>query len=392
MNSLIKHYSRKDIQQELLRLSKNREIAANFDNKGFSKRPDILQYENDIIEIIKKGATSFHFSEEHWSNPLLLKPGMTKQQLDSLRVGFDLILDIDGPFEYSQIASYLIVEALKFHNIENISTKFSGNKGFHIGIPFSSFPEKVNNIQTKLLFPDALKTIASYLKEFIREQLIKKTNQKDPFKLVDIDTILISNRHMYRSPYSYHEKSGLISIPIEPDSILNFKKEQAKFENVKTDIQFLKETTKKEASQLIIQAFDLQKKKEPEIKTKTYILPENAIPQKFFPPCILKGLNGLEDGKKRFLFLLINFLKSLGYNQKELSETVTEWNKHNKQLLKEGYIISQLNYQKNNKTIPPPNCNNEAYYKSFGICCPDNLCKLIKNPANYALRKSKFKK
>src|SRR3989344_9489001 len=117
MNPLLKYYSRKDIQQELLRLSKNREIAVNFSDKGFGKRPDILQYENDILELVKKGATSFHFSEEHWTNPLLLKPGMTKNELDKLRTGFDLILDIDGPFEYSQIAAYLVVEALKFHNI-----------------------------------------------------------------------------------------------------------------------------------------------------------------------------------------------------------------------------------------------------------------------------------
>ena len=392
MNPLLKYYSIKDIQQEIIRLSKNREIAAVFSDKGFGKRPDILQYEQDILELVKKGATSFHISEEHWTNPLLLKPGMTKSELDRLRTGFDLILDIDGPFEYSQIAAYLIVEALKYHNIENISVKFSGNKGFHIGIPFSSFPEKVNNIDTRLLFPDAPKIISQYLKEFIKEQLIKKTEKKDPFSIVDIDTVLISNRHMFRSVYSYHEKSGLISIPIDPDSILNFKKEQAKIENVKTDIQYLKESSKPEASQLIIQAFDFQKKHENvEIKTKIFELPTKAIHQRYFPPCLLKGLGGLQDGKKRFLFILINFLKSLGYNHQEIILIVQEWNKKNNPPLRENYIIGQLNYNKNSKPIMPPNCSNESYYKSLGICCPDNLCKLVKNPVNYALRKSRFK-
>ena len=393
MNPLLKYYSRKDIQQELLRLSKNREVAVNFSDKGFGKRPDILQYEQDIIELVKKGATSFHFSEEHWTNPLLLKPGMTKNELDKLRTGFDLILDIDGPFEYSQIAAYLVVEALKFHNIDNISVKFSGGKGFHIAIPFSSFPEKVNNIETKLLFPEAPKIIASYLKEFIKEQLIKKTQKKDPFSIVDIDTILISNRHMYRSVFSYHEKSGLISIPIDPDSILDFKKEQAKIENVKTDIIYLKESKKQEASQLIIQAFDFQKKQDKEIKPQTYDLPTKAIHPKYFPPCILNTLNnGLSDGRKRFLFILINFLKSLGYTHNEIVLIVQEWNKKNKSPLRENYIQAQLNYNKNTKAILPPNCNNEAYYKSIGICCPENICKLVKNPVNYALRKSKLKK
>ena len=114
--NLFKYYSDKRVQEALLKISKNREIAARFDD-SFGKRPDILQFESDIIEFVKKGATSFHFSEEHWSNPLLLKPGMTKAQLDSLRIGWDLILDIDGPLEFSKITTNLISEALQFHDV-----------------------------------------------------------------------------------------------------------------------------------------------------------------------------------------------------------------------------------------------------------------------------------
>ena len=39
-----------------------------------------------------------------------------------------------------------------------------------------------------------------------------------------------------------------------------------------------------------------------------------AIPEEYFAPCIKKGLSGLQDGKKRFLFILINFLKCVGWN------------------------------------------------------------------------------
>ncbi len=59
---------------------------------GFAKRPNILQYPQDVSEFAKDGATSFHVSEEHWNNPMELEPGMSKKKLDKLRTGWDLIL------------------------------------------------------------------------------------------------------------------------------------------------------------------------------------------------------------------------------------------------------------------------------------------------------------
>src|SRR3989344_7898302 len=140
MNKILEYYSRRDVQKALIESAKDREVGIRF-NDTFGKRPDVLQYENDIYELARQGATSFHISEERWSNPLLLKPGLNKNQLDDLRTGWDLIIDVDGKaLEYSKIVTFYLLEALKFHNIKNTSVKFSGNKGFHIGIPFESFP------------------------------------------------------------------------------------------------------------------------------------------------------------------------------------------------------------------------------------------------------------
>src|SRR3989344_7891959 len=94
--SLLKYYSRRDVQKEIVEISKNREIAVNFGDKGYGKRPDVIQFENDVYELAKKGATSFHISEERWQNPLLIKTGMARKQLDDLRMGWDLLIDLDG--------------------------------------------------------------------------------------------------------------------------------------------------------------------------------------------------------------------------------------------------------------------------------------------------------
>ena len=138
------YYSRKEVQKQIVKTAKNREVAILFGEYGFGKRPDILQYENDVAELAEQGATSFHLSEEHWGNPLAIETGMIKSKLDKIRVGWDLVLDIDAPFEFSRITAKLLIEALQFHDVNNISLKFSGGKGFHIGVPFSSFPEKIH--------------------------------------------------------------------------------------------------------------------------------------------------------------------------------------------------------------------------------------------------------
>ena len=95
------------------------------------------------------------------------------------------------------------------------------------------------------------------------------------------------------------------------------------------------------------------------------------------------------------------FLKNTGYNYDEIKKLVLEWNKRNKEPLRENYITSQLNWHKRQKqNVLPQNCpkdkenlgnNADNIYVDIGICNPDNLCKLIKNPVNYTIRKSRMK-
>src|SRR3989344_6435576 len=255
LNVTRKYYKQLDVKQALVKAAENTEVAVVYGSKGYGKRPDILKYPNDVLTLAKNGATSFHCSEEHWNNPLQLQPGLSKNDLDELRIGWDLVLDIDCKWlEYSKIAGHLLVEALKHHGIKNIAVKFSGNHGFHIAVPFKAFPEQVQNKETKNLFPEGPRKIAEHLKRMISpilgNEILKfeggdwanikqKTSLTDKeLKLsekeinvesvLEIDTILISPRHLYRMQYSFNEKAGLISIPIKPEQILKFDKEMAK--------------------------------------------------------------------------------------------------------------------------------------------------------------------
>ena len=486
LNVTLSYYKRRDIQEEIIKAAKNMEIAVRFDDK-FGSRPDVLNNPNDILELAKQKATSFHASEELWSNPLQLNPNMKKNEMDSLRIGWDLVLDIDCPmWELSRLITWLVIESLKEHNIKAISVKFSGNKGFHVGIPFESFPIKINKIPTKELFPYAPQKITLYLLDYISSNHIKIENEKiifgkkntillkdiieatkksmdelttrycsrcnevikkerekrteflckkcgsvivanEPYmkcikcnifmekfesgicncgsndysrkfntlSVLNIDTILISSRHLYRIPYSLHEKSGLVSLPLDQDDVLRFKKDSTKPENVKiSEFKFLdrENVVKGEASRLIVQAFDFNPRVDEidfEEKKKFEIL-EDAVPEELFPPCIKLGLAGLKDGRKRFVFVLINFLVSAGWDYDSIEKRLKEWNKKNPELLREVNLLGQLRYHKQQKKkILPPNCNNSAYYLDIGICKPDNLCNKIKNPVIYVVRKSK---
>ena len=123
---ILKYYSRPEVQDAILEYSQDREVGVRFGSGAFGKRPDILQFRGDVLEFAKRGVTSFHISEERWTDPMQIVTGMTKRQLDELRKGWDLILDIDTAFwDYAKYTAFLLIEALKVHNIKNMGIKFS---------------------------------------------------------------------------------------------------------------------------------------------------------------------------------------------------------------------------------------------------------------------------
>ncbi len=414
------YYSRPDVYKSLMKLAKNREVQAWFgDIRG--RRPEIVNYDGDIKDLIKQGMTSFHVSEERWQDPLKLEAGLGKRQLDELRLGWDVLIDLDSKdLNLSLICGELIIDALKFHDIKYYSIKYSGNRGLHIAIPFEAFPSEVNGINIKNYFPDGVRVISEYLKDMIKEFLIAKILEKyriedvaknvgkevkdlivygkfNPYEAVDIDSVLISSRHLFRSVYSINEKSGLVSIPLE--KIADFDIENARIGNVKVNKKFLylDDIDKGEARQLLIQAFDWAKKNINAIDLKlqppkTFELPKIPIKPDYFPMCILKLMAGVkEDGKKRGVFILVNFLQSIGWNLDDIEKFLMEWNKKNTPPLVEGYIKAQINwFKRQNKKVLPPNCNNNSYYMSMGIKCEDSICNMCKNPVSYAIKRARI--
>ncbi len=494
----LSYYSRKDVLNAIFNFSKEREVVPKY-FEGFGKRPDSFQYPADIISLVKNGATSFHCSEEIWEDPFQISTELNQEQLNNLRKGWDLIIDIDCSWiDYSKKAAQAIIKALEFKGVKNISIKFSGNKGFHIIVPWEAFPDEIDGIKTKEMFPAWPRAIIGYLKEISRpilEDLIKdmkddfskvkgftgvkcescnnladenfqitlrcpkcypphietfKTSQEeykkrkcpncfsmleeskkekfyfckhcdlnsitnknnfkniisvDIFKVLGLDVLLVSPRHLFRMPYSLHEKTSLASVVIDRNKINEFNLKDADSLNVKV-VDFMPNVKKNEAKELLLRAIDWQKLKEKSepIKSKPHFHEsgqrlddkelrerlkalKDGLKDEYFPPAILKILKGMEDGKKRALFILMNFFRSLGIALEDIEKRLNEWNKLNNPPLKQGYINSQLIWHSKNKIVLPPNFDNEIY-KAIGVYEIDDLSMKVKNPVNYVLKKA----
>lgn len=396
------YYSRPDVQKAIFDFSKNRETIPKY-FEGFGKRPDSLQYPNEILELVKKGATSFNCSEELWKDPLKLSTGLNEKQLNDLRSGWDMLIDIDSKYlDYSKVMAELVIKILQLHGIKNIGIKFSGGKGFHIIVPWKAFPEEVNEVRTSDMFPKYPRIIIRYITERIKPELIKRITEistaKEYVKDVEEsekvipDMILISPRHLFRSPYSLHEKTALSSVVLTVEELKNFHPKYADPFKIKIK-DFLPECRQGEASRLLVEALDWYKENNlDEQEQKKFDRGDfkpiklEKISEEYFPPSIKKILQGLSDGRKRALFILINLFRSIGMDKDELEKRVYDWNKKNTVPLKEGYLKAQILWSYRNKIVPPPNYDKD-YYKGIGVIPTEEEIK-YKNPVNYVARKT----
>ena len=442
----LKYYSKPEIEKAILNFAKDREIGVMF-NGYFGKRPDVIENLYDIRKLVKKGVFSFHCSEERWANPLLLGNNkQTEEEKEKNKIGWDLILDLDGVnFIYSKFLAKVIIDYLENMGIQNLSIKFSGNKGFHLAIPFESFssecPGLVSGIsQTRLLFPDVAKKTVMFLLHELKNPIsriildyegggikaiekisnlykIKKEelnyNEKNYefnfMKVIDIDTILITSRHLFRMPYSLNEKSGLVSIPVNKKHILDFERFLAKPEKVNPEkyqkYEFLKydENQGQDANTLLQKVYSdldymydsMYTEFENDMKNKSkgeFILEINEkIEIKDFPNTIQYIIKtNFDDGRKRALFLLLTFLHLIKWEEKNIEEIIKDWNNKQNEPLKQNYIQAQLSWFKiQQKTLTPPNFNNDNYYQGIGI--PKEIIEKdinsfktkIKNPQHY---------
>lgn len=215
--------------------------------------------------------------------------------------------------------------------------------------------------------------------ESFREQRGEQVSEHAKF-----DLVLVAPRHLFRMPYSLHEKTALASIVLTKDKIESFNPRDANPMTVKVT-DFFPNNFEGEGTKLLKEALDWKSKQvqqQEQIDKKYYSnykstgtektefeeINSKDVKDEMFPAPIKKLLKGLGDGRKRGLFILITFFRSLNYSPEEINNRIREWNQKNQIQLKEGYVKSQINWHlKQRKKILPPNYDNDAFYKDLGL-------------------------
>lgn len=206
--------------------------------------------------------------------------------------------------------------------------------------------------------------------------------------IVPLDLILVASRHLFRMPYSLHEKTSLSSVVIDKEELDSFTPANAN--PLKVIIKpFYKDAVTGEATRLLEEALKWKEANEPKEEKKRiseeFVADYTGVTEDMYPQSIKKLLKGLPEGRKRGLFVLLTFLRCLNYPDDYVSQKIRDWNKLNDPPLKEGYVKSQLDWHsKQKKKILPPNYSNDAFYKDLKLIdkAPD-----AKNPLVEVSRK-----
>ncbi len=412
------YYSNEFVIKQLLASSADREIAGAFWDGTYDQRPNILQFPSDIVQMVKKGVTSFHFSVEHWTNPMAITTGT--DNYDRLRKGWDVIIDIDSKMtlDESKIAARLVCELLEKYSLRNYGIKFSGRRGFHIVLPWTMFPKIIDYNDAAKLYPLIPRIVSRFIRKKIKhqlmEELIKSKGAKNLFSILDEVPEKISpyffveiekdwgNRHMFRAPYSLNEKTWLVSVPISLNQLKDFDPKEAEpkkvIANTNTYENFFR-GEENEAQDLLLEAMDWYTtvKKEKPKQHVHRIVWEKKIAEENFPPCVKNILGGMQDGRKRSIFTLVNFLRMMNWSWPEIEEKIYAWNEKNRPPLPRSIVLSQLRWsQMNQRTTANCPPDGDLFYTDTGICKPDKICTagsgkiVIRNPVVYPFKLMKI--
>jgi len=219
--------SKSGIKEAIFEYSKYRQTMLVLDTSAFEnrKRSVMLRSQDDIPNMARATLSreanpmaprkypAFHGTVKKYRHPNLA--GLREVQM----IGADCVIDIDIKVGYKKAfrAGESVVRLYDKYDIPYF-VKFSGGTGPHIIIPAEALPGDCGKFDE--------------VSERILQFVMKKTGAPG------IDTSFSSPTHFLRLPYSVHERTGLVSIPLSKEEFYDFKPKMAEIPNVEVVQKF----------------------------------------------------------------------------------------------------------------------------------------------------------
>jgi hypothetical protein len=204
--TVISYYSRPEIQQAIFSFANDRKIAV---VRNFQPIFQRLRKPEDILPLMLRISES-HTSGRQWPS---MHGTISRYAPDGQMTGCDLVAEIDYKRSWSK--SFDIARPLvKFFRELGVCflVKFSGHASPHIIIPAEAIPEGLHG--------------ASAYRAFFT--LVRSKVKQSSY----LDRSFSSPSHFLRLPYSIHELTGKVSVPIRPENYDSFTPRMARMESV----------------------------------------------------------------------------------------------------------------------------------------------------------------
>ncbi len=240
------------------------------------------------------------------------------EHLDSMNaispmyLDFDMDAEKEGAYDELRFQCERVIHVLV--NIWKIPASmiqlyFSGNKGFHVVVPYEVFGLKpCQNIN------DVLKRAALFFKV--------------QFSADTLDTAIYDRRRLFRLPNSINAKSGLYKVPITPRQLHEFSQEQMmEWAKEPKEVPFTVPRYIPEAAQQFTNIVRIKETHREKPKKKLEI-PKDK--QKMLP-CVdhILRTSISKGSRNRTMVALASSIMQAGYTQEETQEIIEQWNEQN---------------------------------------------------------------
>jgi len=184
-------------------------------------RPILLDSEAALEEALRSGASAFYCSYWRYADP--------QEPLHPL--GHDLVWTIratNGGLRFAKSVTVAVLDALADCGLYEPWVKYSGELGFDLLIPLEAIPGNAwtDDIKALAEIQGALTSyIVSYLSERSAGFRVRTANSHIAIGKRS-DTCLLSELRLRRglllAPMSLNPRSGLVSLPLAPESVAGF--------------------------------------------------------------------------------------------------------------------------------------------------------------------------